>query len=651
MLQFDHRQSVNMPFGIPISLPGGLPGAAIMADWFADARSSGCQTSASEATGAGPVDRMDKEQNPFRMFLLGPFALVDAGGRPVTPKSKKAQALLAMLALSARGSRSRIWLRDKLWSDRSDDQAAASLRQALLDIHKTLGAARDLLIADKNTVWLDMDRLVLDTDLVVRMERSADQITDELLEGIDIRDPEFEDWLALERQNWYRRLDEGQVHDVFEPRQQPSRDIAKHSALLPLTGAPDRPRQGKALEIASSNSYRGPGDGGWQWIMALQSPIVVGAGEGGQIAATRFQNLIAKAIIDGLGIGVTDLSFTLPDIEQREQQISLPIFLQLRLTFDGDMVLIELVMKHLINNRIHWLGSQAISRTQFERGEFGTAAALISQTVDQLAYFQETQANDGRLSQDGLLIDAVNAIFRLSRGDLDNAERRLEEQIQYQPRSSTFAWLSFIRTFQVGQRFNALDAHLIEEAQVYARKALELDPQNSVSLALVGHVHSFLFGEYDYAANLFEKSIRLNPALPLSWDLYAMLHCYAGQPDKAVAMARWVQELGVYSPHRYYFDTTKCIAAALAGDHAAAIAAGEEALRSRPNFNSLLRYLASSHAHSGDLGGARHYLQRLEVVEGGFSINALRGSGYPLLNTGGGQILIDGLLKAGAKLR
>ncbi|MFA1627028.1 SARP family transcriptional regulator [Rhizobium mongolense] len=649
MLQFNYHQSLDLPFGIPISLPGCLPGAAGMADWSPDARSSACQTSASEATGAGPVDRMNKEQNPFRMFLLGPFALVDAEGRSVTPKSKKAQALLAMLALSARGSRSRIWLRDKLWSDRSDDQAAASLRQALLDIHKTLGPARDLLIADKNTVWLDMDRLVLDTELVVRTKRSADQITDELLEGIDIRDPEFEDWLTLERQNWYSRLNEGQVHDVFEPRQQPSRDIAKHSALLPLTGDPDMPRRGKSVEIVSSNPYRRPADGDWQWIMVLRPPIMVGAGEGGQIAATRFQNLIAKAIIDGLAIGVRDLSFT--DIEESEQQISLPICLQLRLTFDGDMVMIELVMKHLINNRIHWLGSQAINRTQFERGEFGTAAALISHAVDQLAYFQETQANDSRLSQDGLLIDAVNAIFRLSRGDLDNAERRLEEQIQYQPRSSTFAWLSFIRTFQVGQRFNVLDAHLIEEAQAYARKALELDPQNSVSLALVGHVHSFLFCEYDYAANLFEKSIRLNPALPLSWDLYAMLHCYAGQPDKAVAMARWVQELGVYSPHKYYFDTTKCIAAALAGDHAAAIAAGEEALRARPNFNSLLRYLASSHAHFDDLGGARHYLQRLEAVEGSFSINALRGSGYPLLNTGGGQILIDGLLKAGAKLR
>lgn len=628
-----------------------MPRAAFVADWSLEGRPWGYQASASGTTGVGPMDRMDENHAMFRMFLLGPFALVDANGRSVTPKSQKAQALLAMLALSARGSRSRVWLRDKLWSDRSDDQAAASLRQALLDIHKALGSARNLLIADKNTVWLDMDRIVLDTDRMVRTERPADQITDELLEGIDIRDPEFEDWLTLERQNWYRRVEEGRIDDVFEPRQQPSRDIGKQSALLPSTGAPDQRKPGTPIDAAGGDHSGPPPSGGWQWVVTLQSPIVIGAGEGGQIVALQFQNLIAKAILDGLAIGVTDLSFDSPHSGETGQKVSLPVCLQLRLTFDRGMVLIELAIKHLIDNRIHWLGSQMIGRSQLERAEFGTTVALISQAIDQLAYFQETQASDGRLARDGLFIDAVNAIFRLSHGDLENAERLLEEQLQYRPRSSTFAWLSFIRTFQVGQRFNVLNAHLLEEAQAYARKALELDPQNSVSLALVGHVHSFLFCEYDYAAGLFEKSIRLNPALPLGWDLYAMLHCYAGQPGKAVAMSRWVQELGVYSPHRYYFDTTKCIAAALGGDHTAAIAAGEEALRARPNFNSLLRYLASSHAHAGDLAGARRYLERLDVVEGGFSINAFRGSGYPLLKTGGGQLLIDGLRKAGARLR
>ncbi|MGO7374338.1 hypothetical protein ACCT04_37415, partial [Rhizobium ruizarguesonis] len=63
--------------------------------------------------------------------------------------------------------------------------------------------------------------------------------------------------------------------------------------------------------------------------------------------------------------------------------------------------------------------------------------------VDQEAFFRQSTVVCLGLQEIGQLIDG------------------LAEQIQYQPRSSTFAWMSFIRTFQVGQRFNALDANLI----------------------------------------------------------------------------------------------------------------------------------------------------------------------------------------------
>ena len=212
----------------------------------------------------------------------------------------------------------------------------------------------------------------------------------------------------------------------------------------------------------------------------------------------------------------------------------------------------------------------------------------------------------------------------MSREDLDRAERILHNIAAERPSSSVYAWLAFIRTFRVGQRFNAYDSTIVEEAQFYARKALELDANNSIALALVGHVHSFLFCEYDYAAGLFERAIKLNPAQPLGWDLYSMLHCYAGQPEKALAMANWVQNLGFYSVHKYYFDTTKCISAALAGDHAAAISAGEDALKMRPDFNSLLRYMAASHAHRDEMELAGKYVERLEAVEPNFSMSPSR---------------------------
>lgn len=650
MLQSTVFQS-NGPNGSPTFAALPLSSSGFVSDYRPDNRFSHLRSTDTDRTKMMPGAHPAEGRNAYRMYMLGPFTLTDQNGRPVTPKSQKAQAILAMLALSARGSRSRVWLRDKLWSDRSEDQASASLRQALLEINKALAPARDLLIADKNTVWLNMDNVLLDTTQALTTDHARDlTATEQLLEGIDIRDPEFENWLTIERQSWERRLEEGRIHHELEPRQQPARNRNGQLALLPVTG-PSTPSSPLSRTPSSDSGTPPPPSDGHRWLMTLQPPIIAGAVDHGHIIAMRFQSLIAKALADGLDIGVADSTFTANSADRNDSQIGLPVCLQLRLTFDADQVLLELTIKHLVENTLLWTGNHIMPRQVLERGEFGTAIGLIGQAVDRIAHLIERDSSNDRMLRDALLLSAVNAIFRLSGGDLDDAERLLTAQVCDRPRASAYAWLSFIRTFRVGQRLSVLDAQVIEESQAYARKALELDPHNSVSLALIGHVHSFLFCEYDYAADLFEKSIRLNPALPLGWDLYAMLHCYAGQPAKAVSMARWVQELGVYSPHKYYFDTTKCISAALAGDHLTAIATGEEALRARPQFNSLLRYLASSHSHAGNMDSARHYLQRLESVEKGFSLRAFRESGYPLLHTGGGQLLIDGLIKAGARLR
>jgi DNA-binding SARP family transcriptional activator len=100
---------------------------------------------------------------PCRVFLLGPMTVLDRTGAVCTPKGQKVRALLAMLALAPRGARSRVWLRDKLWSDREEEQAGANLRQALTEWRRALGpAAQDILVADKNTISLQMSSVWVD---------------------------------------------------------------------------------------------------------------------------------------------------------------------------------------------------------------------------------------------------------------------------------------------------------------------------------------------------------------------------------------------------------------------------------------------------------------------------------------------------------
>ena len=150
-------------------------------------------------------------------FLLGPFTVTDIDNRVITPKAKKTCALLAMLILSPRAIRTRVWLRDKLWSDRGEKQGAASLRQALLDARRCLSVlGEDIIISDKKTISLNIDQIHLDMNMILRGSNSINIVVSELkralnehlLEGMDVRDPEFEDWLTLERQIWEQQIEQ-----------------------------------------------------------------------------------------------------------------------------------------------------------------------------------------------------------------------------------------------------------------------------------------------------------------------------------------------------------------------------------------------------------------------------------------------------------
>lgn len=178
-------------------------------------------------------------------FLLGPFTITDSEGNAVTPRAQKTCAMLAMLALSPRSTRTRTWLRDKLWSDRGDEQAAASLRQALLDARRSLGTiGSDLIQADKKSISLNLDKIQLDTDLLIDQSRNTSHkeeelekvLAEDLLEGMDIRDPEFEDWLTLERQVWERKITQHiENPPSLQEEKRPDTDTTANSQTLMIT--------------------------------------------------------------------------------------------------------------------------------------------------------------------------------------------------------------------------------------------------------------------------------------------------------------------------------------------------------------------------------------------------------------------------------
>ncbi len=158
-----------------------------------------------------------KEKRGLQMFirLVGQFQVQDASGVDHTPRGAKARALMAMLCRTPDHCRPRRWLESRLWSDRGQEQASGSLRQALTELRKTLGPLADLLHSDRDCVSLTGFATDLDRD--PEAARLALANGRDFLEGIDIIDAAFCDWLGEERQRVAHQFAAGAARPGNQP--------------------------------------------------------------------------------------------------------------------------------------------------------------------------------------------------------------------------------------------------------------------------------------------------------------------------------------------------------------------------------------------------------------------------------------------------
>src|ERR1700730_13922148 len=149
---------------------------------------------------AGPPMGDQARPPEVRIFVVGAFRVLASDGEDITPRGRKARALLAILALTPTRRRSRPALQDKLWSDRGPEQGAASLRTTLTEIRKALGERyRDCLVSDLHGIGLVAGRVTVDIDEADLSELARMVEPPQLLEDVDVADEEFEEWLRNQR--------------------------------------------------------------------------------------------------------------------------------------------------------------------------------------------------------------------------------------------------------------------------------------------------------------------------------------------------------------------------------------------------------------------------------------------------------------------
>ena len=137
--------------------------------------------------------------------MLGRFEAQWSDGEPVDFISKKAQALLAYLAVESGHAHTRDQVATLLWSETGDERARHNLRQALSKIRRCCNA---LVVSRGDSLEIDSASCTVDVVEFERLAKSKDPdelghcldlYRGDLLDGVIPREPVYDEWLLLAR--------------------------------------------------------------------------------------------------------------------------------------------------------------------------------------------------------------------------------------------------------------------------------------------------------------------------------------------------------------------------------------------------------------------------------------------------------------------
>jgi DNA-binding SARP family transcriptional activator len=530
--------------------------------------------------------------------VIGAFRLLAHDGQDLTPLGRKARALLAILALTPTRRRSRPALQDKLWSDRGPEQGAASLRVTLTEIRKALGEHyRDCLVSDLHGIGLAAGRVTVDIDDADLSELARMVEPPQLLEDIDVADEEFEDWLRTQRAAFERRIEASRAAlDTVSrvPASEPN----------PLCAPAPKPRQTGAPILRP-------------WVRLLP-PLTVSS-EIGLFLSRLVGNHIAQGLADQWGIDVRDDGRAAHGVQVRVD--ALPV---------SRDVVVTIVLLSAEGTLQLWSGSETISQENGFVYEAHRLLALINRAID-VAGQCLSRIDSSFDSSRGFMraFEAVQRMFKIDLPEVDRADALLGEAYELDAKPVYFAWRAYSRIFYVGEHIHADRRRLIEEAEEYARRAIEADPHNATVLALASYVYSFIFHNFPLAHELAELSVRCNPAHPLGHASLGRAKSYLGEYDAGYAATRRGLDFSGQAPYRYMLHFLHGMAALLSGRFDEAARSGEIACAMAPTFRPPQRYLVPLYLHAGKRDQARETMERLRQIEPTFSLEVMREPSYP----------------------
>lgn len=506
-----------------------------------------------------------------RLTLYGRFRFEDGEGRDIAPKSAKAQTLVALLATSETGGRGRLWLQKRLWPRSEAEKASVSLRQALSEIRRCLGDARDLLTADRRSVNLAL------TDITIVPTDSGA----EFMEGVALIDGDHSvaDWLARHRA--------------------PATSIAEAAVAI------------EATQRRPVIQFHTRGDQSSE--LGLIEDI--------------FVDSVARSMRETLSAEVRT-SHSLEENPDNSFRVQVQAY-----RTDASTVGIRARVGHGKSGTLVWSGMTSTQLHGAPPVEDLEIVSLGNQLIDALAEAMTVTISESKEIRDANLLTrlAIRRIFCLRPEALAEADEMLSRAQSLGAGALSSAWRAQLRLIQHVERHENISEDLPEVARRLCIDAMEREPMNSMVLAAVANTRLVLDNDVTACLELSRRSVSLNPANPLAWNSLATAKLYAGDIGEAHALAVRAQKISSGSPFGHWWDFGRCLTAALTGRRDEAIQLAEAAHAFSPEFRPPLRYLTALYAAADRPDDAHRMGQRLQKLEPDFSFERMASDdSYPI---------------------
>ena len=281
----------------------------------------------------------------------------------------------------------------------------------------------------------------------------------------------------------------------------------------------------------------------------------------------------------------------------------------------GNKILVMAELADVRNNQIVWadrISGDTLDLLQAQSEIINRIATTAAKALIDSEVHQSLVQPLPRLDSCSLMLGGISHMHRSSASDFDRGRQVLEALLERHNRAAApRAWLAKWYIMRVVRGMSDSPIQDSRRAIEHTERALDLEPQSTLALAIQGHALCQLSGDAQGALGKIDESIRLNPNESLAWLYKSVWSSMWGATETSVSEAEVALRLSPVDPMKYYYDMILATGLSINGDYERAIELAKRSLKANIHHQPTMRVLLYSQAQTGRIEEARATLDRL----------------------------------------